>query len=143
MDVTKCKTVLDVRSQKSEKLQVVTPDPRKDKSLAIFQRQNNHTKEPKNSTQITTEKRPTPTSSDAHQHNRYLHPIRTRSAAYQPILTYIIHGIVQRYTIIIFTYIPYRLVQKHTSAILTYIPYQIAQLHTNAIVTYIPFTNKK
>lgn len=47
MDVAKCKILLDVRSQNSEKLQVVTPDPKKDKSLAIFQRETNHTKTPK------------------------------------------------------------------------------------------------
>lgn len=81
--MAKCKTLLDVRSQKSKKLQVFTTDQRKDKSLAIFQRETNHTNAPKNSTKMTTEISPTPTSSTAHQHNRYLHPIPTRSVAYQ------------------------------------------------------------
>ena len=61
--------------QKSIKLQEFTPDPRKDKSLAVSQRETSHTNAPKNSTQITTEIRPTPTSSAAYQHNRYLYPV--------------------------------------------------------------------
>jgi len=83
VDVAKCTTTLDVRSPKSDKSQVFTHDPWKDKSLAIFQRETSHTNTPKNSTQITTDIRPTPSSSAAYQHNRYLHPIWTTSAAYQ------------------------------------------------------------
>jgi hypothetical protein len=75
-DVAKCKTLLDVRSKKkSKELQVFTTDPRKEKPLAIFQRETNHTNALKNGTKMTTEIRPIPTSLTAYQHNRYLYPV--------------------------------------------------------------------
>lgn len=54
-----------------------------DKSLVIFQRETSHANATKNSTQITTDICPTPTSSAAYQHNRYLYPTTTSSTAYQ------------------------------------------------------------